>query len=332
MGEERFACYVRTVMIGSILLHLLLVLGVSVVFTPMAEDQTVFGLQMLGSFGEGMRFCLILFMFPTLYEYMIAIPDFERSADTTTPLKQEQNVLLISRLLCACALPAYLLYLVNTIRSRYFDADGRLHFPTNWWYALTYYHTVHSREGIARGAHSEPRFTRSVALWGFSIFQTIEVLLCGVVACTLLPAARACALPLPFVLVVLIPLSFNAGELASSFLFSREGRVDMGASIAFHCMIDMVMWVMPVVVLFAWTMGRSLDLSCHPYLVSVCFFSVMIVSTEGSASRMRRLLGVMLLSLYALLVCTCLMGGWHLCQKKSYTKPTFHTTTQKKGK
>ncbi|EPY22131.1 Ca2+:H+ antiporter [Strigomonas culicis] len=313
-NEARAFCVVKTVSIGCILLHLLAGLGGAIFFAPVTEENS-FGATSLSAFNSGMLYCTAVFMFPTLYDYIIVTPEVQRAALLgKSNARAEAGLTAVSRGLSLCALCAYMAYLVSVFRTNvnYYTVGGNPNAPSSLPYAILYRERSRARPG-PRALALGSRYSLLFAATGLVVFVLLQVGLCVGVALTLPVVAQAEVVSLPFLLVALLPLFFEFGSVGASWLMAREGRLDIAASVAFSCVTHVYMCVIPALVLFAWAIGRSLDLSFHPFLIFVCLLSVLVVTDFVMMNRIRWLQGAMLLSLYLLLVFTCLLGGWHLC-------------------
>ncbi|KPA77178.1 hypothetical protein ABB37_07097 [Leptomonas pyrrhocoris] len=322
--SKQSLCWVKPLLQGSILLNMLGVLGVSILTAPLTDGTSVdLGISSWTAFSaSGLVFATTVFVLPTVYGFTVAAPDaIDQVNRLHTPSKQvaeqqTRNMLFISRSLAVCVLVVYALYLWKVVRSNsnYYVASDNPNAPSSLTYALQYRERLHSTQEVDLGS----RYSRRFAVTGAALCLLVLVGLCYVLVATLMAATKeVTTLPLPFTLVVLLPLLFEANGAAASVLMAQVGRPDIAASIAFSSIVHLYMFVLPVVVLVGWAVLQvPLELYFHPFLVCCCFIAALVVAQVMVASRVRWLEGGMLLALYGLIVCICLLGRWHLCTEE----------------
>lgn len=312
--NRRSLCWVKPLLLGCVLFQLLVVLGAAVLVAPESEERfgSSFGVSTWATFSSGLVFSCALFMIPTVYAVTITGPDLasvlQKKTLTREAALEEQasKLLLTSRGLSAAVILVYSVYLAMVFHSNmnYYTSAGNPNAPSTLSYAL-------QAQDAARAVG--PPFRQTVAAACAVVLFTLEALLCYIVARCLPAVVAAGVLPLPFILVVLLPLVFEGGGLGAAVLTSRAGRLDIGASIAFSGIVHLFMCVLPAVVLAAWALGAPLDLAFHPFLAVTCFIAVLLVAQMVVVNRVRWLEGAMLVGLYSLVGFVCLLGGWHLC-------------------
>ncbi|KAK7195992.1 Sodium/calcium exchanger protein [Novymonas esmeraldas] len=323
--SEKSLCWVKPVLLGCILLHLLGVLGASVLAAPLVDGTSVdLGISSWTAFSpSGLVFASAVFLLPTAYELTVAGPD---AADQLRRLhvpaaqvheQQTRNMLFLSRSLAMGVLAVYSLYLWKVLRSNsnYYVASDNPNAPSSLVYALQYRERLRSTDEVDLGSRYSQRF----AVTGTVACVAAMGVLCWALVATLPAARTATPLPLAFTLVILLPSVFEAGGAVASVLMSHAGRPDIAASIAFASIVHLYLFVLPVVVLVGWwVLQAPLELAFHPFLGCCCFVSALVVAQVMSSNRVRWLEGGTLVALYGLIVCICLLGRWHLCTRPAY--------------
>lgn len=321
LHSKRSLCWVKPVLLGSILLHMLGVLGASILVAPLSDGTSVdLGISSWTAFSAGgLVFSTAVFLLPTVYGVTVVMPDsVDQEQRLHTPAKQvveqqTRNLLFISRSLALVVVVVYALYLWKVVRSNsnYYVSSDNPNAPSSLTYALQYRERLQSTQEVDLGS----RYSQSFALTGAALCLLVLVGLSFTLVETLTAATKSItSMPLPFTLVVLLPLVFEANGTAASMIMAHVGRPDIAASIAFASIVHLYMFVLPLVVLVGWVVLHvPLELTFHPFLTSCCFISALVVAQVMMASQVRWLEGGMLVALYSLIVCICLLGRWHLC-------------------
>jgi Ca2+:H+ antiporter len=320
--SRRSLCWVKPLLQGSILLNMLGVLGASILMAPLTDGTSVdLGISSWTAFSAGgLVFSTAVFLLPTVYSVTVVAPDaVDQVQRLHTPAKQvteqqARNMLFISRSLALGVLLVYALYLWKVVRSNsnYYVASDNPNAPSSLTYALQYRERLRSTQEVDLGS----RYTHRFAVTGAVLCLSVLIFLCYVLVATLTAATKKTltAMPLPFTLVVLLPLVLEANGAAASVVMAQVGRPDIAAGIAFASIVHLYMFVLPAVVLVGWVVLQApLELAFHPFLASCCFISALVAAQVMVASRVRWLEGGMLMALYILIVCICLLGRWHLC-------------------
>lgn len=323
--SKRSLCWMKPMLQGCILLNLLGVLGTSILSAPLTDGTSVdLGISSWTAFSpSGLVFSTVVFLLPTMYSVTVVGPDAldqlrrQHIAAKHVEEKQTYNMLFVSRMLAVGVLVIYVLYLWKVVRSNsnYYAASDNPNAPSSLVYALQYRERLSSTQEVDLGSRYSQRFAITGALMCLSALGV----LCYVLVATLPAAKTTTPVPLPFTLVILLPCVFEAGSAAASVLMAQAGRPDIGTGIAFASIVHVYMSVLPVVVLAGWVVLQApLELSFHPFLVCCCFVSALVVAQVMSSNRVRWLEGGTLVALYAVIVCICLLGRWHLCTRSGF--------------
>ncbi|KAG5509362.1 hypothetical protein JKF63_06672 [Porcisia hertigi] len=323
--SKRTLCWVKPMLLGCVLVNQLGVLGSSILAAPLTDGNFVdIGISSWTAFSaSGLVFSTVVFLLPTMYAVTVVGPDAaDQLHQRHTPTKevsknQTRSMLFVSRSLALCVVAVYALYLWKVVHSNsnYYVSSDSPNTPSSLVYALQYHERLRNTQDVDLGSRYSQRF----AVTGALLCVATLAVLCWVLVVTLPVAKMMTPVPLPFTLVILLPCVFEAGGLAAAVLLSRGGRPDIAASIAFTSIVHVYMFVLPMVVLVGWlVLGAPLELSFHSFLASCCFVSALVVAQVMSSHRVRWLEGGTLAAFYAILVCICLLGRWHLCAREGY--------------
>ncbi len=108
-------------------------------------------------------------------------------------------------------------------------------------------------------------------------------------------------LPEAFVGVVIVALAGNAAEHSTAVTLAHKGQLDVGLGIAWESSKQIVLFVAPVLVLFAAALGVPLDLAFRPFevaAVAVAVLATALVALDGETNWLE---GAFLMCVYAVL-------------------------------
>ncbi|KIJ23675.1 hypothetical protein M422DRAFT_56755 [Sphaerobolus stellatus SS14] len=104
-----------------------------------------------------------------------------------------------------------------------------------------------------------------------------------------------------WITLIVIPIVSNAAEHTTAVVMARKGKFDLAMSVAVGSCIQIALFVIPLLLLVAWGLGKPLTLLFDPLETVILFFSVLLVkySTEGGKSHWMN--GVGLIAAYILI-------------------------------
>jgi Ca2+:H+ antiporter len=108
-------------------------------------------------------------------------------------------------------------------------------------------------------------------------------------------------LPEAFVGVVIVAIAGNAAEHSTAVTLAYKGQLDVGLGIAWESSKQIVLFVAPVLVLFAVAVGAPLDLAFRPFevaAVAVAVIATALVALDGETNWLE---GAFLIFVYAVL-------------------------------
>jgi len=114
-------------------------------------------------------------------------------------------------------------------------------------------------------------------------------------------AAAGIGLTQPFVGFVILPIIGNAAEHSTAITMAAKGKMDLAFGVALGSSTQIALFVIPLMVLVSWAMGKSLDLFFGNFETAVMFMSSLIVSHVVGDGESNWLEGVMLLFAYAII-------------------------------
>ncbi|KAI4518866.1 calcium/proton exchanger [Schizophyllum commune Loenen D] len=104
-----------------------------------------------------------------------------------------------------------------------------------------------------------------------------------------------------WITLIIIPVISNAAEHTTAVIVACKGKFDLAMSVAIGSCIQIALFVIPVLVLVAWGMGKPLTLLFDPLETLVLFFSVILVKFSVEDGKAHWMSGVVLVGVYFLL-------------------------------
>ncbi|WVR07268.1 calcium/proton exchanger [Kwoniella sp. DSM 27419] len=104
--------------------------------------------------------------------------------------------------------------------------------------------------------------------------------------------------------LILLPIVGNAAEHFTAVSVSVKDKLDLSISVAVGSSIQIALFVIPVIQLLAWTIGKPMTLLFDPYESIVLFLSVLIVNQTLADGRSNWMEGLVLMMLYLIIAVT----------------------------
>ncbi|TFK26082.1 calcium ion transporter [Coprinopsis marcescibilis] len=104
-----------------------------------------------------------------------------------------------------------------------------------------------------------------------------------------------------WITLIVIPIVGNAAEYATAVLVASKGKFNLSMSVAVGSCIQIAFFVIPILVLVAWGIGKPLTLLFDPLETFVLFFSVLVVKFTVEDGKSHWLNGLALISVYTLI-------------------------------
>ena len=269
----------RASMVGSIIINVLLVLGLSFVVGGIKFPVMNFNRISASATLSMLSVSFVGVLFPTMYYY--SVHGFEDISDI--PVEIEDLSLFVAAVLLA----VYALYMIFSMRThkRYFN--GMVDEP------------------IERTRKSEPELatwpTRTAVLMLFlSMVSVVGIaeLLIGETE----ELVKDTGISEFFIAIVIIALVGNAAEHSSAILMAWRGRIELSFQIAMGSSVQIALLAVPVLVFVSLALGNPMALVFTPFslMAMISTLAIAIVITlDGQATWFE---GAMLVSIYMLLV------------------------------
>lgn len=104
-----------------------------------------------------------------------------------------------------------------------------------------------------------------------------------------------------WITLIIIPVVSNAAEHATAVIVARKGKFDLAMSVAVGSCIQIALFVIPLLVLVAWGMGKPLMLLFDPLETIILFFSVIAVKFAIEDGRSHWMSGMALIGVYVII-------------------------------
>ncbi|KAJ6629364.1 Sodium/calcium exchanger protein-domain-containing protein [Mycena sp. CBHHK59/15] len=104
-----------------------------------------------------------------------------------------------------------------------------------------------------------------------------------------------------WITLIVIPIISNAAEHITAVVVARKGLFDLAMSVAVGSCIQISLFVVPVLIIVAWGMGKPLTLLFDPLETLVLFLSVILVKFSVEDGKSHWMSGVVLIAVYALI-------------------------------
>ncbi|KAE8387380.1 hypothetical protein BDV23DRAFT_161312 [Aspergillus alliaceus] len=271
-GDIYFA---QSVMIGSILSDILLVLGGCLISSSYNKYILSFNVVMTGSLSSLMVVTAVGLILPSvLYA-------------TFTTVDLDDQVLSFSRGTSAVLLVLYVGYL-------YFQLGTHKHL---------FQQDPQSQEKDKRAeseAHEKPNLSKTVV----ALFAAgISIVICSHFFLASVPATSAATrISKTFIATILIPIISNSCEGAAVMAASFRGDdVNFAISIIISSILQIGLFAIPFLVMFGWAIGVPMTLYFETFHTLVLFFAILVVNQVLKDAKYTYLHGSMLIGLYAIL-------------------------------
>lgn len=149
-----------------------------------------------------------------------------------------------------------------------------------------------------REPQRHPTWKPLALLAGAGVFTALSS---EVLVSSLEGALAVLQLPEAFVGVVIVAIAGNAAEHSTAVTLALKGQLEVGLNIAWESSKQIILFVAPVLVLFAASIGVPLDLAFRPFevaAVAVAVISTALVALDGEANWLE---GAFLIFVYAVL-------------------------------
>ncbi|VYS65530.1 unnamed protein product [Arabidopsis thaliana] len=163
------------------------------------------------------------------------------------------------------------------------------------------------------------------AIFWLIIMTLLVALLSDYLVSTIQDAADSWGLSVGFIGIILLPIVGNAAEHAGAVIFAFRNKLDITLGIALGSATQIALFVVPVTVLVAWTMGIEMDLNFNLLETACLAMSIIVTSLvlqDGTSNYMKGL--VLLLCYFVIAACFFVSNS-----PSTETNTTNHTITKR---
>lgn len=272
---------VKYSLLGSILSNLLLVLGSSLLcggLTNISRDQK-FDTKQSDVNISLLLLALLCNILPLLYKHAAAY-DQGPSADVLHTAKATLN---LSRTSCIIMLLAYFAYLAFQL-----------------W---THNHIFEQQEeGVEDNMESRNDESAVIGLWDAIFWLTgmtvVVALLSEYLVDTIDEASTSWGMPLSFTSIILLPIVGNAAEHAGAIIFAIKNKLDITLGVALGSATQIAVFVVPLSVIVAWTIGVDMDLDFSLLETGSLLLAILVTAFTLKDGTSHYLKGLVLLLCY----------------------------------
>ena len=104
-----------------------------------------------------------------------------------------------------------------------------------------------------------------------------------------------------FIGVIVLPIASNACEHITAVLVAMRNKMDLALAVAVGSSIQIAIFVIPFIVVVAWCIGSSFDMTFDPFSCTVLTLSVILTTFVTSDGFSHWLTGMMLITTYILI-------------------------------
>lgn len=282
-GELRI---VQTSMLGSVLSNLLLVLGMSFLAGGLCFHEQNFQVTAAQTGASLMTLACITLVIPAAYHSNQQHPSKPLAVEdalaglmgTDAPGGNElsrEGLLLISRGTAIILLIVYISYLVFQLKT----------------------HT-----DLFASADSEEEEHANMSVVSASFWLLAVTLLTSFTADVLVGSIEETAekyhIPKTFIGLILLPLVANAAEHVTSVWMAMKGKLELTIGISVGSSIQIAAFVVPLLVIISWIIGKELTLYFADFETVSLFVSVILVNLLIMDGKSNYMEGLMLCALY----------------------------------
>ncbi|KAB5595465.1 Vacuolar calcium ion transporter [Ceratobasidium theobromae] len=291
IGELRI---VQTSMLGSVLSNLLLVLGMSFLAGGLCFHEQNFQVTAAQTGASLMTLACITLVIPAAYHSNQQHPSKPLSIDnafnalmgTDAPNGNElsrRGLLLISRGTAIILLIVYISYLIFQLKT-------------------------HNDLFASLGEEEEEEASMSVISAGFWLLAITVVtsFAADILVGSIEQTAEKYHIPKTFIGLILLPLVANAAEHVTSVWMAMKGKLELTIGISVGSSIQIAAFVVPLLVIFSWIIGKELTLYFADFETVSLFVSVILVNLLIMDGKSNYMEGLMLCALYIVIAI-----AWH---------------------
>jgi Ca2+:H+ antiporter len=156
---------------------------------------------------------------------------------------------------------------------------------------------IPSEERNLAEEHQEPKLSRWTAT---AVLLTATV---GIMGCTHLlidsvdETVKVTHITNTFIAAILIPIASNAPEGAIILVASRNGKVDFAIGVIVGSILQIALFVIPLLVILGWFIQQPMTLNFEPFQTIMLFLAVLVVNRLLQDGKYTYIQGAMLVAL-----------------------------------
>jgi len=263
--ESTMVHIVQASLIGSILGNLLLVMGLSFVWGGIHHKEQSFSEAQVSANGSLLLLAVLTLVVPTVFHATVG---GEEGASGVERLSHAAAIILLAM---------YVLFLTFQLKTHadMFATDG--------------------------SHHEEPEMSMRDAAILLVVATVLVSWMAEILVHSLETAAEDVGLPYLFIGIILLPLFGNAAEHFTAVTVAAKDKMDLSFAISVGSSTQIAVFVAPLMVVFAWSMGVPLTFEFGILETVATFLAVLIVNAIAADGKSNWLEGAMLLGAYAVL-------------------------------
>ena len=108
-------------------------------------------------------------------------------------------------------------------------------------------------------------------------------------------------LGIPFIGLIIVPIAGNACEHITAVFVAAKNKMDLAIGVALGSSIQIAVFVIPIIALIGWAIGKEFSLAFDPFLVLVLLLAVIHAQFVTSDGNSNWLMGLQLIGTYVLI-------------------------------
>jgi Ca2+:H+ antiporter len=270
-------------MLGSILSDILFVLG-GCLFTSAWRDPILkLNTAVSGALSSLMIITAVALILPTAFYSTV-------EATSSDPQHLEPQILAFSRGTAFVLLVLYIAYLhFEFTRKDLFDPQPlgtvRRHDSSASGTSPTHPHDPQSphdneeEDGEEEEEEEEEEPANLTTTFAILLTSAAGIMFCShFLLDTINSTSEATHISRTFIATILIPIASNAPECATVIGCSRNGRIDFAVAVIVSSILQIALFVVPVLVLLGWTIGREMTLNFETFQTVILFLAIILVN------------------------------------------------------
>lgn len=271
---------VQSVMLGSILSDLLLVLGCCLFSAALDKQTPTFNPAMADALSSLMIITATALILPTaLYS---TFSESQRNEFAS-------RILTFSRVSAVVLLALYVMFVYYELsHPQYFNSD-----PSQ----------PNSAVEDARSSNRQQEVSLDVsAASALLLVSTAGIVICAhLLLDSVEGTAETAHITKTFIAAILIPIASNAPEAATIMAVSRGNKVNYGIGVIVGSIVQIALFVIPFLVILGWILHQGLNLYFETFQTIMLFLSVLVVNRLLQDRMYTYVQGAMLVALYTII-------------------------------